>query len=137
MSVCVFLLGFYVGCGEFSGWIGSGWGGFEFQTEMSGTFHISFLVKFGLWMFFLSWIKVRFGSRVSGRYFVFCLSLRFKAGVERLIGIFFSFLRPKVFKVTFSPRVLGYGLRLWNCMGWGGGPSSRLSGFTEILTQQF
>ena len=83
--------------------------------------------------YFSSWIKVRFGSRVSGRYFVFCLSLRFKAGVERLIGIFF-FLRPKVFKVTFSSRVLGYGLRLWNCMGWGGGPSSRLSGFTEILT---
>ena len=34
------------------GWIRSGWGGFEFQAEMSGTLHIRFLVKFGLWMFF-------------------------------------------------------------------------------------
>ena len=60
-----------------------------------------------------------------------CILFELKAGVGRLIGIF---LRPKVFKVTFSSRVLGYGLRLWNCMGWGGGLSSRLSGFTEILT---
>ena len=45
-----------------------------------------------------------------------------------------GFLGLKVFKVNFSSRVQGYGLRLWSCMGWGGGPSSRLSGLTEILT---
>ena len=37
---------------------------------------------------FLSWIKVMLGSRVSGRYFVYCLSLRFNTEVGRLIGVF-------------------------------------------------
>ena len=55
---------------------------------MSGTLHIRFLVRFGLWMFFLSWIKVMLGSRVSGRYFGCCLSLRFDTEVDRLIGVF-------------------------------------------------
>ena len=50
---------------------------------MSGTLHIRFLVRFGL-----SWIKVMLGSRVSGRYFVCCLSLGFNTEVGRLIGVF-------------------------------------------------
>ena len=76
-------------------------------------------------------VGLRLDSGLGFQLFVFCLSLRFKAGVRRLIGVF---SRSKNFKVLFSSRVLGYGLRLWSCMGLGGGPSSRLSGFTEILT---
>merc|ERR1712081_6700 len=75
VRVCLGVIGFilrivWVLCGLwwFSGLIRSDWGGFKFQAEMSGTLHIRFLVRFGLWMFFLSWIKVRLGSRVPGRY---------------------------------------------------------------------
>ena len=54
-----------------------------------------------------------------------------KTKVRRLIGVFLGLI---VFKVNFSSRVQRYGLRLWSCIGRGGGQSSRLSGLTKILT---
>ena len=76
-------------------------------------------------------VGLRLDSGLGFQVFVFYLSLGFKAGVRRLIGVF---SRSKNFKVLLSSRVSGRGLRLWSCMGWRGVPSSRLSGFTKILT---
>ena len=76
-------------------------------------------------------VGLRLDSGLGFQVFVFYLSLGFKAGVRRLIGVF---SRSKNFKVLLSSRVSGRGLRLWSCMGWRGVLSSRLSGFTKIVT---
>ena len=43
-------------------------------------------LNFRLWVFFQ--VGLRSGSGLGFQIFVFCLSLRFEAGVRRLIGVF-------------------------------------------------
>ena len=76
-----------MGCGDFQ--VGLG----RFGVVSSSRLRCQELYTSDFWLdlgcgCFLSWIKVMLGSRVSGRYFGCCLSLRFDTEVDRLIGVF-------------------------------------------------
>jgi len=71
-----------VGCGDFQ--VGLG----RFGVVSSSRLRCQELYTSDFWLDLGCWIKVMLGSRVSGRYFGCCLSLRFDTEVDRLIGVF-------------------------------------------------